>query len=259
MDTIKIQDLTSESSLSILALIDDKQTEVPIKMAVLTEDEMDEDSSIINGPFVPLDVIVHEMDKKFAVISFQNARADIQLIAVHDGEIYKWDNVMVTMIQLENGKKIHLCKLQNSKGTKFNRRRGVRLPLDQAMEVQQKGTTYKVIVRDLSYCGIGLLERGESKLDVKEPFILFLSERNKDKEVIVGKITAKIIRQEKTENGDTISGCITAKGHYNFLQRYIAIKQMERIKGESMNGVQRTCNNENWRYTTAKELGRDLI
>ena len=253
---MKLSELNFESSLSLMAELEGGQTDIPITRAELSEDEYNEIEATVGARFIPLEVIVQEYEKKFAVISFQNSKAKLSLIAFHENELYKWDNVVVDRVQLQSGKSIHLVKVPNPNGSKFNRRRGVRIDIGRYMEIEQKNKNFNVLIKDLSYCGLGIMEKGESKIDVNEPFTLHLTESRGSENRLVAKIVAKVIRQEEIEGGYIKSGCIIAKGHYNFLQRYVATKQMENLQGKSggYSDVMRADNSDNWKKSIAKQL-----
>lgn len=257
---MKLSDITTESHLSIRAVIEDNETEVPIKMAVLEDADIMELNRAIHEPFIPLEVVVQEYEKKMQVVSFHHHQAKLSLVAVHEDELYIWNNIRVEFHTLNSGKKVHLLVTMSNVGEKYNRRRGVRIDFHRHMDVRQNGKNLNILVKDISYCGIGFIEFGESKLDPNAPFVLMLTDEEDGNKVLVGKITGKVIRQETTEGGVTLSGCIVAKDHYAFLQKYLAIKQLEQIRGKpSYKSVQKMDESEDWKNNVKKRLEKETL
>jgi len=254
-EKLSINSLREGANVSLRALLDGKYTDIPISIAQVEDEERLELNKKINCPYVALDVIVQEWQKKFMVVSFQQKEAQIALVAVHEKGIFKWDNVKVDMFVLESGKRVHVVRVMSEYGERFNRRRGVRIDFGKNMDVRQGGKTHRLLVKDISYCGVGFVEYGESQLSADEPFVLFLSDEEDGKDVLVGKFTGKMVRQDVLENGVTISGCIFASDHYPFLQKYLAVKQMQQINSKfKYKSVTKYDEGKDWKTNTVKQL-----
>ena len=254
-DKANINELTSEHQLYIRASVGDQYTEVAIKLANLTDEQQEQVKRRVNGYYIALDVVVSEYQKKMQVISFQHHKADLALIALIGNDLFKWDGINVDMMVLNDGTKVHVLVLRAPEGLRYNRRRGIRVNIDRRMEIRQNDVTYNILVRDISYCGIGLQELGDSKLNMKDPFVLFLTENDGKRDVLIGKITGRVVRQEKLENGMTISGCITADSNHSFLQKYVATKQMELVSGKSkFKSIERNATGDDWKKNVADML-----
>ena len=257
--TLDIEELNSEAMLSLMAIIEGKQVELPLTMAQLSGEEKAELQNRIKGSILALEVVMMEGAERPTIINFKNAAAEMTLYAVVGEDAYRWDNVRIGLLQLKTGRRVHVLKPVISAGQKHNRRKGLRLDMDITMEILQDGRKVNVLVQDISYCGLRILERGGSQLDKEQPFIVALIDDNKGERKPVINLDAKIVRQKVFENGDVESGCIIAKGQQDFLQRYVAIKQMERIRGGVVyKTIARTDTTEDWKKNTAEKLSEEI-
>jgi hypothetical protein len=103
------------------------------------------------------------------------------------------------------------------------------------MDVEQGQSIYNVIVRDISYCGVAFIEPmvEESQLDASKPFALHLYDEGEDGERLVGIFRGKITNQQKIDSG-ILNGCEIAADHASELQKYIANKQIEELRGKKL-------------------------
>ena len=96
-----------------------------------------------------------------------------------------------------------------------------------------------------------------SQIDPNREFILHLLEDTDDGEREVGKFFGRIINQKEDENGGVFSGCTISSDHAAFLQRYIATKQIEAIRGKSnQSGIKRVKTGEFWKEDIAEEFSK---
>jgi hypothetical protein len=258
---IKISDITPDLTLSLIAALDDKKVDLPINYAKLSEDEAEEVKSKYGIDALPLEPIVRHIEEKILEISFKGHTSKLQLIVVTTEEVFHWKAVKIFRVKLASGRNINMLTSDVLYGEKFNRRRGVRINIDKMMKIEQGGEEYQVIVRDLSYCGVGFYEPLGSKVQKGMPFLLHLSESSDDGDRLVCKLTGKILHQREHEAGGLISGCVLSSQHASFLQRYIAIKQMEEISGrkQDMAAIQHTATGENWKSAVASQLNKTIM
>lgn len=246
--SLNIVEINSGTTLSVVANYNGKKLDLQAEYALVSEKEIAELKEAFGAHIVPVEEITLEQGGKSYTVSFDGHISHIQLVAVNRDGAFLWENVRVARTKLPSGHKIHVLILLNPDGQAFNRRRGVRINLDRNMEVQQDGQSYKVLVRDISYCGVGFYEALGTNLTVGEPFTLLLSEENRDGETILGKITGKILNQREAESGGVITGCVINAQHAEFLQKYIALKQIERISGKKQDmTLQKTVAGDNWK------------
>ncbi|MBR5636344.1 MAG: PilZ domain-containing protein [Pseudobutyrivibrio sp.] len=256
---LSIADINSEITLSVLATLDNKTIELPVEYAKLTEEELSGVRALYGPHVLPLENVVKEWQEKLMEVSFKGHLSKLELLAVNTEGVFLWDNVKIYKVKLTSGKTINILKAPAVEGEKFNRRRGVRIALDKSMQLQQEGSFHTVIVRDLSYCGIGFIEPGKSSVEVGKSFILFLTEDTEDGEKIVGKFVGKVINQRDLPAGGVFSGCILSAQHSTFLQRYIAMKQLEQISGRRQNiSIQRTEIGVDWKSKIVDSLVESL-
>ena len=255
MGDINISDISKNASLSILAIGKKKTIEIPIKLGELSDEERREINAKVVEEYIALEVVKTDFENRKVVVSFQNVKAEMSLVAADRGEIYKWDNIKVDMIELSNGKKVHIIRFEDSDGVKFNRRKGVRMMVDRRMYVKQGGGLYPIILNDVSYCGFGFTEKFDQNLDVERPLILELQNRNGD---FYDYIHGSIVRTIEKESGEVFHGCKVAKDDQQSMQKYVAILQMELIRGKTPKDVVKNEEHQEWKESITYQLGRAM-
>lgn len=256
---LSIPEINKDTTLSVLATLDGKKLELPVEYAKVTGEELAEIRESYGKLIIPLEDVVQQWQEKLFEVSFKGHLSKLELIAINSEGVFVWDNVKIYKVKLSTGHTLNLLKAKMLEGKKFNRRRGVRIALDKTMEIQQGGEMIKVVVRDLSYCGLGFVEPGESKIKEGEPFILFLVESTDEGDKLVGKFKGKVINQRELPAGGVFSGCVISSEHSTFLQRYIALKQMEQISGKKRVATfERNVDGVNWKNKIVNSLVESL-
>ncbi len=260
LNEITISDITKDYTLSIVATLESKTIEMPAEYARLTMEETSEIKKRFGEDILPLENIMTKIQEKMLEVSFKGHVSVLDLIAISEDGVFKWAHVNVYRVKLATGKEINLLTSKQRFGEKFNRRRGVRIDLDKAMKIEQQGQTYTVVVRDLSYCGVSFVEPNGSQVQKNVPFSLYLTEDSDEGEKMVGTFTGKILNQRTMDSGAVVSGCILSASHASYLQRYIAIKQMEKLSGTRKGhaGVKKTATGEDWQRKLAGALEASL-
>lgn len=257
--TLSISEINKDTTLSVVATLDGKKLELPIDYANVSPMEMGEIKEHYGNLIIPLNDVVKQWQEKMFEVSFRGHLSKLELLAINTKGVYHWDDINIYKVKLTTGLSVNLLKVKVPEGEKFNRRRGVRIALDKRMDIEQNGEIFRVIVRDLSYCGLGFIEPGESKVNVGVPFILFLAEDTKDGEKLIGKFKGKVINQRELPAGGVFSGCVLSADHSTFLQRYIAMKQMEQLGGRNREAdVQKNVTGKNWKNTIVNSLMESL-
>lgn len=255
---LHINDVKASDRITVIAMMDNKKIELPAKFAELTEEERGE-LSVYGKNILAVEGIVQEKEKELYIVSFTGHVSVLESIVINEDGVFKFDYVQIKKHELKSGKVIHVIVAINPEGKRYNRRRGIRINLDTSMTIEQGEQKFVVLVRDMSYCGVGFVNLSPEEIDRKKPFILNLVEKDEDKSFTVGKFIGKVHRVYEQENGSTTYGCIIAEKHAEFLQRYIALKQMEAINGKkAFNSLQKTSENENWRADVASALNELL-
>lgn len=257
---LTISDINKEYTLSLIASLESRNIEMPAEYARLNVDEYAEITGKYGSNVVPLDNILAKRDEKMLEVSFKSHISKVELIAVSTEGVYRWSDVKIYRVKLSSGRDINLLVSKQKYGEKFNRRRGVRIDLDKAMKIDQQGQTFTVIVRDLSYCGVSFVEPSGSQIQTGMPFILHLSENSEKGEKELAELTGKILNQRTLDSGAVVSGCILSASHAAYLQRYIAVKQMEQITGKRNKGpgIQKTMTGDDWQIKLADALEASL-
>ncbi len=252
-NSFKISDISRNTTLTIEATLDGGKAELPAKYANITDAELKEVRSKYGDKVLPLDNLVQQWDEKVIEISFKGHLSELQLIAIEDDEVYLWSKIKVLKVKLSTGTQIHLLVANTLKGLKYNRRKGVRVNLDKRMFVEQDGESFDVIVSDLSYCGVGIMEKKESKIKKGVPFVLSLTETEGEEEKLVCKIVAKKINEREPSKGIIVSGCVISSQNADFLQRYVAMKQLEQLNGKKQQfSIQRVASGDEFRTKMAE-------
>ena len=250
-----LSNIKKDYTLSIVATLKGKKLDLPLEYAELTDEEYNELTEKYGKEILPLEPIVRQWEEKLLEISFKGHESVLELFVVTNEEVFQWTAVKVFRINLSTGRYINMIISDLICGKKYNRRRGVRINIDKVMNLMQEGENFHVIVKDLSYCGVGFFELGEGMVKKGVPFILHLTETGEDGEdKLVGKLVGKILHQRK-DAGGVFSGCILSTKHAAFLQRYIAMKQMEQISGRKQNfSISHNASGEDWKSEIVDRL-----
>ncbi|NEX00944.1 hypothetical protein SAMN04487829_0526 [Pseudobutyrivibrio sp. NOR37] len=250
-----LSNIKKDYTLSIVAKLKGKKVDLPLEYAELTDEEYEELTEKYGQEILPLEPIVSQWEKKLLEISFKGHESVLELFVVTNEEVFQWVAVKVFRINLSTGRYINMITSSLLYGKKYNRRRGVRINIDKVMNLEQEGETFHVIVKDLSYCGVGFFELGEGMVKKGVPFILHLTEPGENgEEKLVCKLVGKILNQ-RNDSGGIFSGCILSTKHAAFLQRYIAMKQLEQISGRKQDfGITHNVIGENWKRDRAERL-----
>lgn len=249
---LRINEINASATISIMASFGKRQIELPADYADLTTGEVQELVNRFDNKFLPLDSILKEWQDRLKEVNFKGSISKLDLLVVDGDSVFIWEGVKIYKYTLSTGKTIQVVCPIIHEGQKYNRRRGVRITIDKVMDVEQDSNVFSVIVRDLSYCGVSFVEPMETtQLDPSKPFTLHLIEDSEEGENLVGLFTGKISNQQEIDQG-ILNGCELASEHASALQKYIAIKQLEQIRGKKYGkAITRTTSGEYWR----EELG----
>ncbi|WP_028243906.1 PilZ domain-containing protein [Pseudobutyrivibrio ruminis] len=244
---INISDITREATLSVVGYLDNKKMELPTEYAILSEEEYAELEDKFTN-FLPLENILKMWQEKLQEVSFKGIVSKIDLIAILPQGVFHWEDVKIFKYLLKSGKSIHVVTVHNPIGEKYNRRRGIRIAIDRVMSIVQGENAYQVLVKDLSYCGVAIEEVNTTRLDANKAFVLMLTDKKADGEdYLVAKLTGRINNQKEKEDGTVVSGCILSADHAAELQRYIANKQIELIRGQRLGKeLKKNVTGDNW-------------
>ncbi|MCR4567538.1 MAG: hypothetical protein K5769_05775 [Pseudobutyrivibrio sp.] len=254
---LHIKKVRPEDHLSIVAMGEDKKLEFEVTYAELTPEEEAELATKYSNAFLPIELIVQEFEGKEKAVSFAGHSSILEFIAINPEGVYKWEHIQLIKYKFDNGKMIHVIVALLPEGEKFNRRRGVRIDIDTRMELEQGDNKIEVIVRDLSYCGFSFTKVSEDSLDFTKAFLLNLIDYDpkSEKTYSVGRFAGKVHRQREDENGNMVYGCILAEKHAEYLQKYVAMKQMERIsKKTEYKAVQKNSESQFWKEEVVDAL-----
>ena len=230
---LNISEITPEATISIVATYENRKIELPTEYAHLSDEEQIELEEKYGKKILPLENILKKWQDKLKEIDFKGTLSKLNLVVICKEGIFHWENVKIAKYTFKSGKAIHIVVSRRLEGERYNRRRGVRINIDKVMDVEQGDKRYSVIVRDLSYCGVAFVEPLGAQLDTKEEFILHLIDKDDEgNEITIAKIRGRINNQKDNENGGVLNGCTIAADHAAFLQKYIATKQIEAIRGK---------------------------
>ena len=97
------------------------------------------------------------------------------------------------------------------------------------------------------------MEKKESKIKKGVPFVLSLTETEGEEEKLVCKIVAKKINEREPSKGIIVSGCVISSQNADFLQRYVAMKQLEQLNGKKQQfSIQRVASGDEFRTKMAE-------
>jgi len=254
-EKVYLSNIDDNAILSVYASADNKTVEINVKYTNLNDIELEDFVSKFSKNALPLEPILQMWEEKLMAVSFEGKKTGVELVAVLNSQVYRWKAIRIIKYKLPTGRDINVVLPTYFVGEKYNRRRGVRVPLDKLMSVEQDDSIYPVIVKDLSYCGVAVSELGTKNINPDKPFILRLVENVDGQDVFVGNFVAKVVNQMEN-NGNTVYGCELASKHAGFLQKYIARKQMEILNGgRCIPRIQKINNDEaTWKADTANDL-----
>ena len=255
---LNLADLSKEATISVVASMDNKKIELPTEYAVLNDEEEKELTERFKDKYLPLENILKLWQDKLREVEFSGTLSKLSLIAITKEGVFHWENVKINKYTLQNGRHIHVAFSSNPVGEKYNRRRGVRINIDKRMNIEQNGEKISVIVRDLSYCGIAFVESAEIPVDPDKAFTINLIDTDEDgNEYLVAKLTGRINNQKEIDDGKILCGCILAADHASDLQRYIANKQIEAIRGKRLGKrLTKSVSGKNWQEKLIDELNK---
>ena len=253
---LHLSEIKPEATLSIIASLGNKKMELPVEYANLSMEEYEELTSKYENRFLPLENILKEIQNHLQEIDFSGSLSSLELIAITKNGIFHWENVKIAKYSFASGKRIYLATCRRLEGEKYNRRRGVRINIDKMMDIEQGENTYSVLVRDLSYCGVAFIEKSGAQIDPEQEFILHLIDSDDEgEEYLVGRIHGRVNNRKDYEGGGILNGCVISANHAAFLQRYIAAKQLEAIRGKKPSKkLQQNMTGEYWQEDMADAL-----
>ncbi len=256
---LTISEVKPENSIEVTALMDNKQVDIPVTYANVTEEEVNTLTTIFGKNFIPIELIMHDVNGQSVPVSFEKQNSVLQIVVVSSNGVFKFKNVRIVKQEFKNGRVLHVIHVLTPKGIPYNRRRGVRVNIDTRMEIEQNDEKFQVLVREISYCGFSFINLSPNEFNEKQQFLLVLIERDGDKHFTVGKFIGKVHRVEKAPNGANIYGCILHEKHAAKLQKYVAMKQLEFLNGKkAFFDIQKNSNGENWRADVADALKTSL-
>lgn len=252
---LKITEITEKATISVMASFGNKKLELPTEYAFLNELEMKEVVAKYGEKILPLENVLQVWQEKLREVSFKGTVSKLDLIAVTSAGVYKWDNVKIYKYDFRSGRHIHVAVPITSEGIKYNRRRGVRINVDKIMDVEQGANMYSVIVRDISYCGVAFVEPLGAQLNPDERFVLHFTESTDKGDRLVALLTGKINNRKDYDKGGVLNGCVLSPDHASFMQKYIATKQIEAIRGKKKPAaLSKTKTGDYWK----EELGDEF-
>lgn len=258
-NTLTIQKIDAQVTLSIIANLDNKKIELPVKYSLVSENELASLKSVYGEDILPIDDIVKEWEEQIFKVTFRGRLSKIDLVAVDTEGVYRWGDIKIFKVKLATGRNIQLIKVNNPDGERFNRRRGVRVDLDRRMRIDVDTGAHTVLVKDLSYCGVSFVRPQGVEFPNGKQFLLHLTDfDSKGEQVELARLICKVINFRE-DKGEPVYGCVISAKHSQYLQRYIAKKQMEEISGKrEFVGYQRAVEGDDWQLKVAKALDQEM-
>ncbi len=259
IEKLNISEVKQEDTISVMASLNNRKIELPAEYAVLNDEEKSALETRFGNNFLPLENIIQMWQDKLREVSFKGNVSKLDLIAVTKVGVFRWENIKVYKHEFDSGRSVHVVYTKLPAGQRYNRRRGVRITIDRVMNVEQGGNIYSVIVRDISYCGVALIEPLGAQLNTKAKFILNFVDDNEDgEEYLVARLFGKINNQKEHDGGGVLSGCVLSPDHASFLQKYIATKQIESLRTNPEPGVTTNREGDFWKLDTAMDLKKEM-
>ena len=234
IQNISIAELGSRTTVSIIADVGEQKIELPAERASLSPTEISQVRAKYGNNIFLIDDVLNKWQEKIKAAKIKGKITRLDFIAVTSFGVFKWDDIKLYKSKLESGRIIYVVVASEELGERYNRRRGIRINIDKVMDVEQMDNMYSIIVKDISYCGVAIVEPMGSQIDPDEYFLLHLIDYDQDGNTRpVAEITAKIANQKENEDGSVFSGCAILADHASFLQQYIANKQREDLRAKN--------------------------
>ncbi len=254
---LHIKDVKPDDSISVTALMGEKKVELSATFASLTDIEKSTLDGIYGDKYVPIEQIELDVNGKQTNVIFEKQNSVLEVVVVNASGVFKFKNVRIVRYTFNEQRSIQVIHALTPKGMPHNRRRGIRINIDTRMTLEQNDNKYIILCRDISYCGFSFINLSPDEINVNQPFLLHLIERNEDKSFNVGKFIGKVQRVEESDNGAKVYGCILHEKHAAQLQKYIAMKQMEMLNGKkAFDDIKKLSTSENWRADVADALSK---
>ncbi len=234
IQNISIADLGSKVAVSIVADVGEQKIELPAERAPLSTEELSQVREKYGRNVFPLDDVVNKWQAKIKAAKIKGKISSLDFLVVTSFGVFRWEDVKLYKFKLESGRLIYVVVASDELGERFNRRRGIRINIDKVMDVEQDDNIYSVIVKDISYCGVAIVEPMGAQINPDEYFMLHLVDYASDGVHPVAEITAKIANQKVNEDGSVFSGCSIIADHASFLQQFIANKQIEELRAKNI-------------------------
>lgn len=236
IQNISIADLGSRVTVSVIADVGDQKIELPAERASLSSTELLQVQAKYGKNIFPLCDVINKWQEKIKAAKIKGKIGNLDFIVITSFGVFKWEDIKLYKFKLESGRIIYIVVASDELGERYNRRRGIRIGIDKVMDVEQMDNMYSVIVKDISYCGVAILEPMGSQIDPDGYFMLHLIDYDEEGNTHpVAEITAKIANQKVNEDGSVFSGCSILADHASFLQQYIANKQIEILRAKNTN------------------------
>ena len=172
--------VTSAATISVMAYSGSRKIELPVEYANLSIEDQNKLDEKYAGKVLPLNSILDKWKSKLSAANFDGKFNKFDLIAMTSNGIFKWNDVKIYKSSMFEGREVYLVFPSNVLGEKYNRRQGVRINIDRVMDVEQDDFFYSVIVKDLSYCGVGIVEPLGAQINPEKSFTLHLTEETED-------------------------------------------------------------------------------
>ncbi|MBR4708069.1 MAG: hypothetical protein IKP29_08445 [Pseudobutyrivibrio sp.] len=236
IQSISIADLGSKVTVSVIADVGQQKIELPAERASLSTEELSLVKAKYGQNVFPLDDVINKWQEKIKAAKIKGKIGKLDFLVITSFGVFRWEDIKLYKFKLESGRLVYVVVAAEELGERYNRRRGIRIGIDKVMDVEQMDNMYSVIVKDISYCGVAILEPMGAQIDPDDYFLLHLIDYDQDGQTHpVAEITAKIANQKVNEDGSVFSGCSILADHASFLQQYIANKQIEELRAKNSN------------------------
>ncbi|MCR5145372.1 MAG: PilZ domain-containing protein [Lachnospiraceae bacterium] len=214
-DDITIRAFTEETQVELKAVYSELNPNVKMKIAAVAH----------NSDFAAIE-LVRAPGRDNTVVLFADANCELEALVFHNGQLYRFDNVIVPRASINNST-IQII-MGNHPGLKYNRRRAYRVSLGLEGMLQLENGQIATTVRDLSVSGVGIVVPKGLDIEVGQDVRVQFSDY-----IYVFDLKSQVVRiSDMGKNYKNVGLALYPMKSEN-VERYIAKKQVD-YKKEQM-------------------------
>ena len=225
---MRLHKIRPGSNITIRAVMEDKGGSFSQKVIKLDET----DRRILQKQVADIHniIVIEAIRHKNKIINFNAPRVKYSIVAVTDRTPYRWRNVRVINTKLPNAGPVVIIEA-NSEGGRYERRGAHRASVNVSGHIinNNKMDDDKVLIKDISLGGIGIIVDGNSRISVGDEFAVQYKDayyiEQHISEIANFNFEAKVVRREKLPDGKILLGCTISSYNGRIMKAYIRSKE----------------------------------